>query len=173
MTAGEVHAITRPIAEEFSFDPVLVTAVCQQESSFDHQAMRLENGFFRRYVKGMPLASSSKVLLSASYGLMQVMGLTLKERGYFQWYVDWYNEQAGLSTLLNPDGQIPIVRGVDEFMSRPEWQVRWGVKTLDAKRKLAGGDVAKALLFYNGGGNPAYPDEVLEKCAKLRDALPP
>ena len=170
MKAEEVFEIARTIAKGTKFDPLLVTAVCQQESSFDHHAVRLEQGFYRRYVEKMELASTSEVLLSASYGLMQVMGLTLLELGYFKWFLAWNNEQPGAVELTESDSQMTVVKGIDEFMKRPDWQVLWGVRTLEAKSKMTTG-VHQTLLAYNGGGNLHYPDEVLSKLNQLQTTL--
>jgi soluble lytic murein transglycosylase-like protein len=41
-------------------------------------------------------------------------------------------------------------------------------RALNQKLGFAGGNMEKALLFYNGGGNPNYPTEVLARVEKYK-----
>jgi len=76
------------IAPTQKFDPLLILAVCLQEGgrnkdgTFAPDRARLEQGFYSRYVEGKDNATTTEVLLSASYGVMQIMGLVLERMGF-------------------------------------------------------------------------------------------
>lgn len=170
MTEAAVRPICVEIAPQFELDPVLALALCQQESDYRHDAARLEQGFYRRYTEKDSLATTAEVLLACSYGLMQTMGQILREHGYFQYFLDINNRSNALN-FRQPLSPIAICKGIDWYMERPREQVLWGCKHLRKKIDLAKGDIRKALLFWNGGGRPEYPDEVLEKFTKLGGKL--
>lgn len=130
-------------------DPRLVLAVVWQESAGNPFAVRPEPGFWRRYADGIQRLISSTTdkdddrwsrypdLASASYGLMQVLYIVALERG---------------ERLRYPTELCDVDRNL-----------RVGCAHLARKLRAAGGDVRAGLLGWNGGGNPAYPDEVLRK----------
>jgi hypothetical protein len=169
------------IAPTQKFDPLLILAVCLQEGGkkndkrasegwvFTPDRARLEQGFYLRYVEGKnELATSTEVLLAASYGVMQIMGLELFRLGFFEFY--FHQCSPGLqSALKGPRSQFGIVSGIDAFCENLSWQIEWGCKLMAEKRSKAGGDINKMLLFWNGGGNKQYDDEVLEKYNKLKE----
>lgn len=129
--------LVRKWATKYGLDPYLVCAVCEQESSWNPWAARFEPGFLARYVHPVnPVAPTTHEILQAtSFGLMQVMGgvaLELGWRGYF------------LTKLCDPD------MGVD-----------YGCRKLQKCFERYPGDDEKALLAYNGGGNPDYGKQVL------------
>jgi soluble lytic murein transglycosylase-like protein len=73
---------------------------------------------------------------------MQVMGQLAREKGVASLY---------LSTLCDPALGLAV-----------------GCKILRQKLDAAGGDAPKALLAWNGGGNPDYAEEVLARVARYR-----
>jgi soluble lytic murein transglycosylase-like protein len=77
---------------------------------------------------------------SMSWGLMQLMGEVAREMGFTGTY---------LSQLCDP----PI-------------GLLWGCKKLAQCLDAKGGDPEKALLMWNGGGNPNYANEVLARIKK-------
>jgi len=133
-------------AKRHQLEPALIAAVIYQESRGNPLAVRYEPAFFRRYVEPwgrgylpgyVPTQCSlvtEKHMRATSWGLMQVMGETARERGY-----------AGefLTGLLDPAVNISI-----------------GAEYLSHLIRNARGSIREALLRWNGGGNAAYPLEV-------------
>lgn len=156
MTRDEVYEICKRVAPKFGFDPILVLAMCEQESSYNHTEVRLENGFYRKYVRPQNLASTVSVCLSASYGLMQVMGLSLEELGYFNQSFSAHKD------YLN------IIRGIDCLMVDADLQVEWGCRTLLRKLKGTTG-LQQALLRYNGSAE--YPPKIMARYERLKKEL--
>jgi soluble lytic murein transglycosylase-like protein len=137
----EIIELARRVASAHSLDPALVCAVIEQESAWNPWAVRYEPGFLSRYVAPLytagKLSATEAYTRSMSWGLMQVMGQVAREAGF---------EEASLAELCDP------VAGVD-----------WGCRLLAARLARAHGDVAAALLAWNGGANPDYPAEVLAR----------
>ena len=143
---SKLMALTRRAAETEGLDAAVVCAVVEQESGWNPWAMRYEPLFFAKYVA--PLYTNNKVGATEAYargfswGLMQVMGQTARETGV--------NSQF-LSALCDPAAGLAA-----------------GCKILRRKIEGASGDLRKALLAWNGGGNPDYADEVMARVAKYR-----
>ena len=133
-------------AEAEGLDLALVCAVVEQESAWNPWAMRYEPAFFAKYVA--PLYTNNKVGATEAYargiswGLMQVMGQTAREKGASSLY---------LSTLCDPAVGLAV-----------------GCRILRQKLEAAGGDAARALLAWNGGANADYADEVLARVGRYR-----
>lgn len=139
----ELIATAKRIATTFGLDPALVCAVIEQESSWDTEAKRLEQGFYVRYVRPQKLASGMEAIgRSTSWGLMQVMGQTAREHGY--------------------NGNF------DDLCLDPEMAIQVGCIVLKKKLERAKGDLTRGLLLWNGGGNKDYPGEVIARIAKYR-----
>lgn len=154
------------VAARFGLDPVIVAAVCWQESSFQADAFRFEPDFWNRYLKANPkYRHLNPRRVSSSYGLMQVMYCRVHE-----------------DKLTDNDALPP------EHLFVPEFALNTGCALLKELYEWAGErkspvtvstDVI-ALAAYNGGrgGNdPAknwplktakYASEVLAKAAALR-----
>ena len=173
----QVFETCKIIAPTKNFSPTLIQAVCLQEGgktkdgSFAPDRARLEPGFYSRYVEKNELATTTEVLLSASYGCMQVMGLELKRMGFFEFYFNQSSEGVKNSMKV-PQSPIGIMFGVDAFCENLNWQIEWGVKLMAEKRDKANrlaafkGETDKEkimLLLWNGGSAPEYANEVLEK----------
>jgi len=143
---SKLLALARKAAELEGLDAPVVCAVVEQESAWNPWAMRYEPLFFAKYVA--PLYTNNKVGATEAYargfswGLMQVMGQTARETGVNSLF---------LSTLCDPAAGLAV-----------------GCKVLRKKLDAAGGDLRKALLAWNGGGNPDYPDEVMARVSKYR-----
>lgn len=162
------------IAPKYQFDPLLVYAVCLQESdkdksgNFDPSMARLEQGFYSRYIaKQNDYATSTEILLSSSWGVMQMMGESLYELGYFGWYFEQCNPYLR-GILKVPMSQYAVPSALDAFVVNVEWMVEWGCKWLVKKRDLAQGDTEKMLLLWNGGSAPDYPTQVIARYNKLK-----
>lgn len=131
-------AFVTPHAEKYGLDPKIVAAVCEQESTWNAFAVRFEPAFEARYVKpAIPTMPTTRELTEAvSFGLMQVMGEVAIECGW---------NGKFLTELCDPD------TGLD-----------FGCRKLQRCFDTHG-DPHTSLLAYNGGGNPAYPDQVLAR----------
>lgn len=133
--------LARRIAAAHNLDAQLVCAVVEQESAWNPWAVRYEPGFLSRYVA--PLYTSGKISAteaytrSMSWGLMQVMGQVAREVGF---------AGASLAELCDPATGLEI-----------------GCRVLAARLVAAKGDISSALLAWNGGANPNYAPEVLER----------
>lgn len=166
-TKEQVLASCQKIAPQYGFTPSLIYAICQQEGAregtdWDPSVARLEQGFYRRYVEQMNYATTSEVLLSASYGVMQMMGESLMELGYFEWYFDQQpQEMKGI--LDRPRSQFAIPSAIDYYCTHLDVMIEWGVKWFKRKFNAAGGDTTKALLAWNGGADPQYAAKVLAR----------
>ena len=123
-------------------------AVCLQESGYDQSEVRLEQQFYRKYVRPQNLPTTDEILLSASYGLMQVMGESFLELG---WFGAWEY------------GKIPQM--LDKLMGDAELQISLGCQWL--KHKMAGLDnLERGLRAYNGSAE--YPPLVFAKWDELK-----
>ena len=146
MTREELVALARRVAHTHNLWPELVCAVCEQESGWNPWAIRFEPAFFERYVQ--PLYASGRIsetearARAFSWGLMQVMGQVARESGFTGEF---------LPALCDPEVGLEL-----------------GCQLLARKLALADGNVSKALLLWNGGGNPSYPDQVLARAQKCK-----
>ncbi len=138
MTKEQLIVLAEQAAQAHGLDPVLVKAVCHHESgNWKPWAIRYEPAFYTRYISSMTgLSETEKQGRAFSYGLCQIMGQVARELGFSGTY---------LTELLDP---VP--------------NLEYGCKKLARCMKNADGDVRKALLSYNGGGNLAYPDLVMK-----------
>lgn len=171
MKKEQVYELCKIAGKKHGFDPILLLAVCEQESTYDHTAIRLENGFYRKYARPLKFASTTEGLFSLSWGLMQTMGLVLWEEGYFKFHFSLHDEKYRDFYKNDHMHEVHVCKAINYYMDNPPLQVDWGAKHLDTKRKLTKGDTNKMLLAWNGGGNPKYDDEVLERLHKLNNEL--
>ncbi|MEW6511843.1 MAG: hypothetical protein AB1428_12900 [Bacteroidota bacterium] len=176
MHRDQVWELCKTIAPPYAFEPILILAICEQESrdpqnplEYRDRAARLEQGFYINYVERENLATTSEILLASSYGLTQMMGLSLRAVGYFDW---WFAEQtAPMQTFLgNPFSEIAIPKAINAYMINPPWQVERGCMWLKKKREKTGGDAVKMLRYWNGdiSGAKHYAEDVLGRRDKLR-----
>lgn len=130
-------------ARLYGVDPALACAVVEQESSWDVWAMRFEPAFYNRYVEPIAgLTPTESEARAFSWGLFQVMGQVAREQGFTHPF---------LSMLCDPDIGISV-----------------GCKKLKQCLDAEGGDVNKALLRWNGGGDSYYPSQVQARMAKYQ-----
>ena len=138
---SQLLTLARKAAAAQSIDPALVCAVVEQESGWNPWAIRYEPLFFSKYVA--PQYTNNKISASEAYargfswGLMQVMGQVAREAGF---------DALFLSALCDPEQGLTI-----------------GCKVLRKKLDAAASDTTRALLAWNGGGNPAYAAQVLAR----------
>ena len=166
----QVYQMCKDIAPKYQFDPKLIFAVCLQEgekegNNFEPDVARLEQGFYRRYVEGKnELATTTEVLLSASYGVMQLMGQSLREAKYFDWF---YMKFKDVYSLTDPLSEIAVPKAINYFCEHLDIMVQFGCTWMDVKRKLAGGDIVKMLGLWNGDKTGKYASEVLAKLKRI------
>ncbi len=144
MTKNDLIAIARAAAVNAGVDPALVCAVCHHESAgWKQYATRYEPGFYRRYIEpmkdvqvfGAVSQDTERQGRAFSYGLMQIMGQVARELGF---------QGEFLAELTDP-----------------LTNVTYGIKRLKKALDKKNGNVREALLDYNGGGIPEYPDLVM------------
>ena len=132
----------------------VVAGLVFTESSGNPWAIRVERGFWRRYLDGIKanvLQTKSKYddkwikypdITSCSYGLCQIMLPVAWENGFVAQFP---------TQLLDPKTNIDL-----------------GCKIL-SKHLLRTGSIRTALLRYNGGGDPNYPHRVMEASRRTSD----
>jgi len=138
---SQLLTLARKTASGQSLDPALVCAVIEQESGWNPWAMRYEPAFFSKYVAGLytnnKISASEAYARGFSWGLMQVMGQVARETGF---------DATFLSALCDPEQGVAI-----------------GCKVLRKKFDAMAGDTTRALLAWNGGGNPSYAAQVFAR----------
>jgi hypothetical protein len=155
LSIQEAYKVCQLEASRYDVDPVLAMAIVLQESGCDDKAVRLENGFYRKYIEKMTFSVPVKILLSASYGLMQTMGETLRTLGYFPGVMDSRN----------------VSEAIERYLNSPQEQVAFGSQFFSALVVRKRGDIVAALLAWNGGGDPEYPARVMAKKEFVLEAI--
>lgn len=135
MTASTaLMEIIKEAAEYRSLPPALVTAIVKVESDFIPTAIRYEPAFYARYIAGKPIKAvypcskeTEAHARAMSWGLMQVMGQTARERDF---------SGAFLSELCDPASGL-----------------YWGCKHLDYLRSKyeATHGIEGVVAAYNAG----------------------
>lgn len=151
---AQLVSLARKTAPAHGLDPALVCAIVEQESSWNPWAMRYEPLFFAKYVA--PLYTNNKISASEAYargfswGLMQVMGQVAREHGYTEPF---------LSSLCDPaDALVLGCKVLRKKIDTAEVQAARA-----APGTPATDTITRALLLWNGGGNPAYAAQVLAR----------
>lgn len=151
-------------ASETGLDPILVAAICWQESDFNPWAFRFEPGFMRRYIDpmnrsrivqqnpavltGVPTEDTERRALSTSFGPMQIMGQTARERGFEGQFL---TELCGFRGLL------------------------YGAKQLKFIQDRANGNLTETISNYNDGSSrltanhETYVPEVMARIDALKN----
>lgn len=130
-----------PLAETYGIDPFLVEAVVLQESSGFACAYRFEPKFYERYLKDNPAYEGmSPQRVSASYGLMQIMYPTARDRGF---------------------------AGEPELLCVPQVNIDIGCAILRDLLAWSSGTVPQALAAYNGGKGNWQGDAAKQYAARV------
>lgn len=147
------EALATRFGAKYAIERDLVLAVIWQESGGNPWAMRVERGFWSRYLPGITAwvkRTPSKAddrwaqypdVYSASYGLMQTLVQSAAESGFTYTFP---------TELCDPETNLDV-----------------GCRILATKIQKAG-SVRQGLLAWNGGGAPQYDDEVLAKRNEIR-----
>lgn len=151
-------------ANAFVVDPVVLAAICWQESGFNADAFRFEPDFYNRYLKRLPAwAGSNPRRVSSSYGLTQVMFVSATEDGTIA-----ITDPPEI--LFQP--QRALVAGATRLARLTKWA--------DALPLSADERQVAAIAAYNGGKggndkppfrNVKYAREVQSKIGLLRKEL--
>lgn len=185
MTLTELNVIDicKRVAPTHGFEPTLIAAICKQECYHPPNNTklyvldfgRLEQNYYRKYVvERHEYATTTEILLAASYGLTQMLGDSLREAGYFkdffehqtELYQQWYGENDMVDRKGNPVpwmSEVSVPKAINQYLVTPTWQVEWGCRWLKVKQGLAGGDLNRAIDLYNGDLTGGYRSEVLKK----------
>jgi len=130
-------------AERHTLDPQLVEAIVQVESGGQTDAFRFEPKFWSRYLAKLPdYRGANPRRVSASYGLMQIMYQTAKERGF-----DGQPEE-----LFCPD--VNLEWGCTHLRFLIEWSQSY--TTVSPARQIEA-----AVAAWNGGRGGNQPTEAL------------
>lgn len=163
MIIEQVVGLARQFAPKFSLDPVLVTAICEQESEFDNWAIRPESksGFKERYG-------------AAYHGIIERLRETVAE--HWIQFDDVFYCSYGLMQTMYPVvlETIPDLGRTLKFpteLCEPVTGIVAGCRIFASKLAGANDDTRLALLHWNGGRNPAYPEEVLRRADRIRAAV--
>jgi soluble lytic murein transglycosylase-like protein len=157
MESGKLLKAIEQVANRYDLDPAVVWAIVAVESGGCQHAARYEPGY--RYLldpaRVRPLACSvetEKALQMTSWGLMQVMGAVLREKGFRGW--------------------------LTEILSDADAQLDYGCMHLAKYLKMYGGELPLAIAAYNAGTarngsdgrliNQDYVDRVLREAEKYR-----
>lgn len=141
MEYAQLVLLAKEIARKHVLDPALICAVVEQESDWITWAIRYEPAFQKRYVEPLKLQNQTEIVArSMSWGLLQLMGQGARELGFSEKMASLCDPYVGLE---------------------------WGCKHFSRKFDAAGSDVTKALLLWNGGGNQAYPAQVMARVNKF------
>ena len=139
---AELVALARRAADTHGVWPELICAIVEQESSWNPWALRYEPAFYEKYIapqtaRGSIVDVTESRARAFSWGLMQVMGQVAREHGF---------DGASLAALCDPAAGLEI-----------------GCRVFAAKLAAAEGNVGRALLLWNGGGNQGYVAAVLAR----------
>ena len=150
--------ICQEVAPKYDLDPLLVLAVIEQESMYSPKIPRLENDYYRKYVHRNPqlahLSPVTKTLFASSYGLGQMMGLSLFEVGAIPTVV--YDVQVFLWFV--------------DYCENVRLQIETACQWLVAKKRIGvTHSVVDMLRRYNGSSE--YPPKVLERYRRLTREL--
>lgn len=147
-------------AQEFQLDAYIVAADIWTESSGLPYASRFEPSFvwFYDLLQG-PLHDKN---LSARRNRKEALRILGEEEFHFQ------STSHGLLQIMGSVARELGYRGGEEEFYDPTTNVHFGCKHHAGCLRRARGDLHKALLFYNGGGNPSYPDMVISRASILR-----
>lgn len=165
--------LARSFGKAHGIDGELVLAVIAQESSGNPYAIRPEPGFFQRYLPGLRRLVSHSVskrddrwfqyphVFACSYGLMQVMYPVALERGLDLAYpTELCDPKIGLEAGCRHLAFLATRVLGEDGRRHPD--------ALADPRALR-----TVLLLYNGGGDPNYPDRILNWRDRLNGAAAP
>jgi len=147
---ADLVTLARDIATQHGLDPALVCGMVLVESDWKPWASRYESAFFARYL------DNSRVHLEVRE--------FLRNAPFHATFETELRERAFSRGLLQIMGQVARERGFKGLLPRlhdPEVGLEYGCRHLKWMLGRAEGITRIALLKYNGGGDPSYPNKVL------------
>jgi len=178
-TPEQVWQECKSVAGTFGVDPYLIMAINEQEcepgpaGSYDASMPRMEPNFMQRYTRKLQYSSVVETLLACSWSTMQMMGESLREirndhgQNFFEWFFT-QQQHAQQVWLIQPLSPAAVTLALDAYCVNLNWSVYWGTLWFMSKMRAANGVVHDALQRWNGGGNPEYADQVLNRIPKLK-----
>jgi soluble lytic murein transglycosylase-like protein len=155
---ADLREIAEKKAAEHGLDPAVVCAVIEQESGWNPWLERYEPLFFERYLENPAMYNEVRGWLkSASFHAS--FATEIRNRAYSRGLMQTMGATARVQGFAGPLGEL----------HEPETGIEVGCRVLKGCLGRAKGDIAKALLGYNGGGNKKYPDEVLARMENYRN----
>lgn len=156
MNRDDIYALCKKIAPKYDYDPLMVLAQVEQESSYDETIPRLEQNYLRQYVLPDPKLKETspavKVLMASSFGLGQLLGHSLFALDFF----------VGMDSMS-------VAMQLDHYVCSFEDQIETMCKWLKYKQGLGNTHTLDdALRRYNGGGDPLYQQKVYTRYRKLK-----
>lgn len=127
-------------SKRWKLPKILLKAVATAESSLNERGYRFEQGFWDRYLKGNPQWKDwDPHVVSASYGLMQIMFVVAWEAGFRGTAEDLYNP------VINVELGAKILAKHLENVEKENAHIKYGLWP-----------IAVMCARYNGGkgGNP-------------------
>ena len=170
----DLYKLCKQIAPQSNLDPLLILAIAQQEAQKDKHdptiflgdVGALEQGFYRRYIVAMNFATTTEILLSASYGVFQMMGQSLVETKYFTEEFD--DQDTAYQIRYQPVmSEENVPKAINRFCVNFPNQVKYSCRHFITKLRLAKGNIPRALLLWNGGNDLQYDNKVLTHLAKF------
>lgn len=154
VTRDDVYKLCQRIAPKYGYDPLMILAQVEQESSYDENALRLEQGYLRRYVLPDPVLSKTSPAVQAhmasSFGLGQLLGHSLYQLGY-----------------LPQTDSLSVAGMLDHYIGNVEMQIETMCQWLKRKQGMGTSHTFDdALRRYNG--SVEYPPLIYARYAKLR-----
>lgn len=171
MKKEQVYELCKTITPQHEIDSILFLALCEQESSYNEFAVRLEPKFLDRYIsKQLEYSIPVEALLANSYGLTQMMGESLRLSGFFKWHLE-NNVEVSHNKYGGEMSRAHFIIALDNYVNQPTWQIEWGCIWLRKKLVLAHDNLDKAFLYWNGGSDPDYPHKIHTREERLRKEL--
>jgi soluble lytic murein transglycosylase-like protein len=149
---GALKELVRKHARNYNLNPELIAGMIAVESRGNPTAVRFEPGFFKVYVQGRPLKGyvpwsisedTERQLRCYSFGLLQIMGNTARERGFVR---------ESLIDLCDPEINLDM-----------------GCSIMHDLMEKYGQDTERAMFAYNAGEGTKYvrkPGDYPEKVLK-------
>lgn len=142
-----INEIIHNNATNFNISADIIKSIIVKESGMKVFAGRYEKGFYKKLLEGKTLEElkghipktitreTEYILRATSFGLMQIMGQVAREKGF------------ACESLIE--------------LCKPELNIFYGCRHFKYLLDMKHGDIEKALLNWNGGGNPNYGKDVI------------
>jgi len=165
---SELISLARMRAMQYSIDPALVCAVIDRESQWDQWAFNPEPRYryFWNVTAWAPFRKVTDAEIASEIPPADFPCMRGEDRD-----AEWWGQQMsyGLMQVMGAVGRECGFRG--PFLTQLcdiDTCLEYGCAHLAKKLEHSGGDVARALQAWNGGGNPNYAAEVTARLGNYR-----